>query len=119
MSAKTFCRFFSKRGFVVSDHSVQWKSSFSDVMFSYGFSTLPAVWQVQSDAATDMFSETQVANGAQADVEDGDDAHTQIHHLGELLRLLHLIFQGKDLPEAQTRTEMSENQDVIVSLLVL
>lgn len=75
-------------------------------MFVNAFSSLPAVWQVQSDAAADVFPEAQVADGAQADVEESDDAHTQVHHLGELLRLLHFVFQRKDLPGTQTENQM-------------
>lgn len=35
----------------------------------------PAVWQVESDAPSYMFSEAHVSYSAQADVEEGDDAH--------------------------------------------
>lgn len=57
----------------------------------------PAVGQVEGDAATYVRSEAHVANGSQADVEKGDDAHPQIQDAGEALRPLHLVLQGKNL----------------------
>lgn len=59
---------------------------------------LPAVGQVESDAAPDVGAEAHVAHGPQADVEQGHRAHPQVQHTQEAFRLLHLVLQGKDLP---------------------
>lgn len=58
---------------------------------------LPTVWQVESDAPPYVLSKADVPYSAQADVEEGDDAHPQIQNRRELLRPLHLILQRKDL----------------------
>lgn len=60
---------------------------------------LPAVGQVESDAAADVLSEADVPDGPQADVEEGHDAHPQIQNLRELLRPLHFVLQGENLHE--------------------
>lgn len=38
----------------------------------------PAVWQVEGDASSDGVSKAQIPDGAEGDVEEGDDAHPQI-----------------------------------------
>jgi len=62
---------------------------------------LPAVGQVERDAASDVLSEAHVPDGAEADVEEGDDAHPHIQDGDELLRPLHLVLQGKHLQSKQ------------------
>lgn len=69
---------------------------------------LPAVWQVESDAASYSISKAHVSDGAEADVEEGDDAHPQIQNGHETLRPLHLVLQGKNLP---TEREVSRKTD--------
>lgn len=59
---------------------------------------LPAVWQVESDAPSYVLSKAHISYGAEADVEEGDDAHPQIQNRDESLRPLHLVLQGKNLP---------------------
>ncbi len=39
---------------------------------------LPAVWQVESDAPSYLVSKAHISYGAEADVEEGDNAHPQI-----------------------------------------
>lgn len=59
----------------------------------------PTVGQVESDAAADVCAKAHVADGSQADVEEGDGAHSQVEHQQEALRLLHLVLQWKNLAE--------------------
>lgn len=59
----------------------------------------PTVGQVESDAAADVCAKAHVADGSQADVEEGDGAHPQVEHQQEALRLLHLVLQRKNLAE--------------------
>lgn len=66
---------------------------------------LPAVWQVESDAPTYVLSKAHVADGAEADVEEGDNAHAQIENQGERLRPMHLVFQRKNLPTQRSTTK--------------
>lgn len=66
----------------------------------------PAVGQVQSDAPSYVRSEAHVANGSQADVEEGDDAHPQIQNQRETLRPLHLVLQGKNLSTHRDTTRL-------------
>ncbi len=40
-----------------------------------------------------MLSEANVSDGAQGDVEGGDDAHAQIQDRGEVSGILHLILE--------------------------
>lgn len=49
-----------------------------------------------------MFSKAHIADGAQADVEEGDDAHAHVQNHGEALRSLHLVLQRKNLPKENT-----------------
>lgn len=63
---------------------------------------LPTVWQVEGDAASYVLSEAHVSDGAEADVEEGDDAHPQVQDQGEALRPLHLVLQGKNLSKDTT-----------------
>lgn len=59
----------------------------------------PTVGQVQSDAASDVCTEAHVADDAQAGVEEGDGAHSQVQHQEEALWLLHLVLQWENLAE--------------------
>lgn len=62
---------------------------------------LPAVRQVESDAASYVLTKAQVPNGAEANVEEADDAHTHVQDHSETLRFLHLVLQGKNLRTPQ------------------
>lgn len=66
---------------------------------------VPAVWQVESDAATYVLSKAHISNGPQADVEKGDNAHPQIQDGEETLRFLHLVLQGKNLLTQEGRND--------------
>lgn len=59
----------------------------------------PTVGQVEGDAALDVCTKAYVADGSQADVEEGDDAHSQVQHQEEALWLLHLVLQRENLAE--------------------
>lgn len=59
----------------------------------------PTVGQVESDAASDVCTKAHVADGSQADVEEGDGAHSQVEHQQEALWCLHLVLQWKNLAE--------------------
>ena len=59
---------------------------------------LPAVGQVECDATTYVLTKAHISNSTEADVEEGDDAHSQIQNQGETLRPLHLVLQRKNLP---------------------
>lgn len=65
----------------------------------WGGATLPTVGQVERDAASDVGTEAHVSHGSQADVEQGHRAHSQVQHQQEAFGLLHLVLQGKNLPE--------------------
>lgn len=62
----------------------------------------PAVGQIEGDAAADGGAEAHVPDGAQADIEEGDDAHPQVEHADEALRSLHLVLQGENLHDAHS-----------------
>lgn len=57
----------------------------------------PAAGQVEGDAPADGIAKAHVADSAQADVEERHDEHAQVEHGVEVLRLLHLVLQRKDL----------------------
>lgn len=61
----------------------------------------PAVGQVERDAGLDARPKTQVAQHAQADVQDGDDRHPHVEYHRELPRVLHLVFQRQHLGEEE------------------
>lgn len=71
----------------------------------------PTVGQVERDAASDVCPEAHVADGAQADVEEGDGAHSQVQHQEEAVRLLHLVLQRKHLAE-----HTGLNSEIVLSL---
>lgn len=52
----------------------------------------PAVGQVECDAAPYAAPEADVADGAEGDVQHGDDTHSQVQHFAEVLRFLHFVF---------------------------
>lgn len=63
---------------------------------------LPAVGQVEGDAAANVGAKAYIADGAQADVEEGDDAHSQVKDQGETLWPVHLVLQREDLETTAT-----------------
>ena len=64
-----------------------------------------------------MLPETEVAYGAEADVEKGYDAHAHVKDHAEVLRLLHLILQGQYLRGKEENVSQTENRFIsVVSL---
>lgn len=52
---------------------------------------LPAVGQVECDAAPYVLPKAHVSDSTEADVEERDDAHAYVEHQGEFLTPLHLV----------------------------
>lgn len=71
----------------------------------------PTVGQVEGDAGSDVCAKAHVADGSQADVEEGDRAHSQVQHQEEALWLLHLVLQRKNLAEQTGKDDLNSSSE--------